>query len=369
MKTRNSIKTLLLILVALVIIYKLVDIFVFKSHKSYPAELVNFNPDKNLVVTTKIPIYYYSEKKLYFSTNGNIKLENPIWHGEIDERFYENKVSVSPNSKYIIICHKLGIDVIDHNGNKICEFKQNIAEMEDDNKTNYYLNEDFQWDAISENLYLKKMKSWVGISTRCSLIKLNISTKKLINIYDFEEESWNFYLNKNGNSFYYTAYDQKNDDWILKEVNLATKRITDTIFRDNKFHLITTEKILANLNRENDSSYKNENIIGESRDDKNSTYNIYSTTEEGERLIFEVKAGNDEFKGRKLGVKEFNSDVYLPENFFMTQIYSKNYEGTIVIDLTTLKYNFYNKEIKPYYASEIRENKELDYCTGELLIR
>lgn len=368
-KKRNLIKTILLILIIPIIIYELINIVVFKSYKSYPAELVNFNPDKNLVVNTNKPIYYYSEKKFYFSPNGNIKLSNPIWSGEIDERFYDDKVSVSPNSKYIVICHKSGIDIIDYKGNKICQFKQETTELEDKNKTNYYLNEYFQWDSNSENLYLKKIKSRVGISSTCSLIKLNINTRKLINIYDFQEESWRIYLNKNEEFFYYTAYDNKNDKWILKEVNFATKKITNTILTDNKFHLITTEKILANLNCERDSGYKNDNIIGESLDNKNMTSNIYSTTKKGEKMIFEVKVGNDEFKGRKLGVIEFNNNVYLPDNFFMTQIYSKNYEGTIVINLNTLKYNFYDTEVKPYYASEIKENKDLKYITGELLFR
>jgi hypothetical protein len=370
MKKRNLIRTLFFIIIIPIIIYFAIDIFVFKSYKSYPPEILNFNPDKSLIVKTSKPIYYLSENKLYFSSKGNINLNNPIWNGEIYERFYDDKVSVSPNSKYILINHKLGLDVIDSVGNKIYQIKQKSDEIEEKTITNYYSDSDYQWSSDSENLYLKKTKSGsFKDSNRYSLIKLNIKTRKLTEIYNFIEDSWKIYFDKSQKNLYYTAYDKKNDNWIMRKVDLNTKKIIMTLSEDNKSKLITSDTILANLNIERDSGYKNDISIGESLLEKNKSCNIYSNKNGIEKLIFEVKCGNDEFKGRTLGVMEFNSNVFLPNDFFITHIYSKNYEGTIVIDLNSLKYNFYKTEIKPYYASKIETNINLIYNSGELMIR
>lgn len=344
--------------------------FVFKSNKSYPPEILNFKPDKNLIVKTIKPIYYLNENKLYFSAKGNIILSNPIWDGVIYERYYDDKVSVSPNSKYILINHKLGIDVIDSVGNKIYQIKQKNDEIVENKITNYYSDSDYQWSSDSENLYLKKTKSGsFKDSNRYSLIKINIKTQKLTEIYSFSEDSWRIYFDKYQKNIFYTTYDKKNDEWIMRKVDLTTKKIVMTLSKDNKSKLITSDTILANLNIERDSDYKNDISIGESLHENNKSCNIYSNTKGIEKLIFEVKCGNDEFKGRTLGVMEFNSNVFLPNDFFITQIYSKNYEGTIVIDLINLKYNFYKTEIKPYYASKIETNKNLIYNSGELMIR
>lgn len=346
------------------------EFFVFKSYKSYPPEILNFNPDKSLIVRTIKPIYYLSENKLYFSSKGNINLNKPIWNGEIYERFYDDKVSVSPNSKYILINHKLGLDVIDSLGNKIYQIKQKSDKIEKETITNYYSDSDYQWSSDSENLYLKKTKSEsYKDSNRYSLIKLNIKTRKLTEIYTFIEDSWKIYFDKSQKNLYYTTYNKKNDNWIMRKVDLTTKKIVKTLSEDNKSKLITSDTILANLNSERDSSYKNDISIAESLNEKNKSCNIYSNKNGIEKLIFEVKCGNDEFKGRTLGVMEFNSNVFLPNDFFVTQIYSKNYEGTIVVDLNSLKYNFYKTEIKPYYASIIETNKNLIYISGELMNR
>ena len=371
MKKQNLIKTFFLIIIIPIIIYYGISFFIFKSHKSYPPEIINFKPDKNLVVKTIKPIYYLNENKLYFSQNGNIILNNPIWNGEIYERFYDDKISVSPNSKYILINHKLGLDVIDSVGNKICQIKQNYNEIEDNKITNYYSDSDYQWSSDSENLYLKKTKTGgYKYSNKYSLIKLNVKTRKLTEIYNFIEDSWRIYFDKSQKNLFYTAYDEKNDNWIMRKVDLTTKKNVMTLSENNKSELITSDTILANLNMERDSSYKNDISVGESLFKKNKSCNIYSNKNGIDKLIFEVKCGNDEFKrGRTFSVIEFNSNVFLPNNFFITQIYSKNYEGTIVIDLNSQKYNFYKTDIKPYYASGIETNKNLIYNSGELMIR
>ena len=143
-----------IIILGIVSFFKLLGILFFKSHKNEPIELIDFNPTESLKINTSKPIYYYSDKKIYYSESGELDLTKPIWSGEINERFYNNTVFVSKNSKFIALNDGNGIKVINNKGNLI----KNIFPISNhilDNE-NAFWDSDFQWSEDSENLYLMK---------------------------------------------------------------------------------------------------------------------------------------------------------------------------------------------------------------------
>lgn len=346
-----------IIILGIFLFFKLLGIFFFKTNENKPIELINFKPTESLQVQTSKPIYYYSDKKIYYSKNGKLDLAKPIWNGEINERFYNNKAFVSNNSEFIAFNNGKEINVIDKNGKllkKISPIFGHIIE----NK-NAFWDSDFQWSENTENLYLMKDNE----NRESSLHKLSTKTGELEKVIDLKERAWHFYLSTNQESLYYTAYDKINNDWLLKKTDLKRKTVVDTILHNDKWKLITKDSIFINLNT-SQTEFQRNKYIGQSQ--KDTLCNIYLIEDKNEKLIFKVNCGFDAFKGRKLGCLEHNSNLFLPDNkFFMSHIYSKNKNGTIIIDTETLKYRFYNKEIKPYFSNTKTNYDNLIYIAGE----
>ena len=353
------INLLVFVIVVLLVIYGFLHIF---SNGSFPGRVINFNPDKNLVIHTTEPMYYYCDNKLYFSPTGSVNLDKPIWKGEIPENFYNGNVSVSPNSKYLVINNKKGLDVIDSVGNEICHIGDVIESSFFEHRPEYYWGSDFQWSSNSENIYLIKD----DISTLSSLIRLNLKTKKIENIYHFEESHTNYYFGSNERFLYYTIYDKKGEIFGMKKVDLQLKKIVDTVYRSDSLKLITKDTILANINPEMASRIRT-NKVCEIIIDSDSSANVYLIDGKSNKLIFKQKYWRNAFKNGKGGIMEPNSDVYLPKDYFTSRAYLTDDPGTIFIDLKTLKYNYFDKEIKVYFATKIENNFNLEYV-GELRV-
>ena len=330
----------------------------FNSRKNKPIELIDFNPKESLKINTSKPIYYYSDKKIYYSESGELDLTKPIWNGKINERFYSNTVFVSKNSKFIALNDGNGIKVINNKGNLIKDISP-ISDHILDNE-NAFWDSDFQWSEDSENLYLMKDNK----SEESSLYKLCTKTSELKKIVDLKEKVWRFYLNPNQSNLYYTS-DKINGDWILKKLDLKTKRVIDTIQQLKKWKLNTKDTIFVNFNSSQINS-PDEKWIGQSRND--TLCNLYLFENKSEKLIFKVKCGYDAFKGRKLGCLERNMNIYLPNNrFFMSQIHAKNNNGTIIIDTEKLEYKLHKTEVKPYFSNTKTNYDNLIYITGEFI--
>ncbi len=347
-----------IIILGIFLFFKLLGILFFKANENKPIELIDFNPTESLQVQTSKPIYYYSDKKIYYSKNGKLDLAKPIWNGEINERFYDKKAFVSNNSEFIAFNNGKEINVIDKNGKLIKTISPIFSHILENE--NAFWDSDFQWSENSENLYLMKDNK----SRESSLYKLSTKTAELEKIIDLNEKGWHFYLNPTQRNLYYTAYDSINDNWILKKTDLKTKKVIDTIQRNKEWKLVTKDTILVNFK----TSQINftEKRIGQSEND--TLCNIYLIDKASEKMVFKVNCGFDAFKGRKLGCLEHNSSIFLPNNrYFVSQLYSKNKSGTIIIDTETLEYKLYDKKIKPYFANSKTNLENISYTWGEFI--
>lgn len=347
-----------IIILGIFLFFKLLGILFFKTNENKPIELIDFKPTESLQVQTSKPIYYYSDNKIYYSKNGKLDLEKPIWNGEINERFYDNKAFVSNNSEFIAFNNGKEINVIDKNGKLLKTISPIFGHILENKKA--FWDSDFQWSANSENLYLMKDNE----SKESSLYKLSTKTAELEKVIELNERAWHFYLSPNKKNLYYTAYDSINDDWIFKKSDLKTKRVVDTINRNEKWKLITKDSIFVNFNTSR-SGLLNK-FIGQSKND--TLCNVYLISDKSEKLIFKVNCGFDAFKGRKLGCLEHNSNTFLPDNrFFISQVYAKDNSGTIIIDTETLEYKLYKSEIKPYFSNSQTNFDNLLYTSGEII--
>ena len=339
--------------------FKLLGIFLFKTNDNKPIELVEFKSYENLRIQTSKPIFYYSKKKLFYSKNGDLNFEKPIFKGSVGGRFYDNDVFVSPNSKYIAFKSGKKIVIIDNKGNLV----KNIGPIQNnilDNKDAFWDSE-FQWSKNSENLYLMKDNE----NRKSSIYMLSTKTNKFKKVIDLNERGWHFYLSPNQKNVYYTAYDKVNDDWVFKKTDLKTRKTIDTIQRNDKWKLITQDSIFINF-RSNVNSKELNKYIGQRKND--SLCNIYLTENELEKLVFKVNCGFDAFKDRKLGPLEQNMNIFLPnDRYFLTELYAKNHNGTIIIDTKTLEYKFYEREIKAYFSNTRTNFDNVQFTWGELI--
>ena len=119
MNVFKKIFKVVIIILGIVLFFKLLGMVVFESHKNKSSELIDFKPTESLKIKTSTPIFYYSDKKLFYSKNGEINLTNHIWKGEINERYYENKVFVSPNSNFIAFDNNGSIKVLNKKGDSV----------------------------------------------------------------------------------------------------------------------------------------------------------------------------------------------------------------------------------------------------------
>jgi hypothetical protein len=342
-----------IIILGIILFFKLIGILFFKSHKNEPIELIDFKPTESPEIYTSKSIYYYSDESIYYSESGKLDLSKPIWNGNINERFYNDEVSVSPNSNYIALNNGKVIKVINSKGSLI----KNITPISDQilENENAFWNSDFQWSKNSENLYLMRNRN-----NQSSLYKLSTKTAELVKVVDLNERISHFYLSPNEKYIYYEYTNR-----ILKKLDLNIKKVVDTIQRNENWKLITKDTIFINF-RTSPIDLKKEKRIGESKND--TLCNIYLFDNKNEKLIFKVNCGFDAFKGRKLGCFESNMNIFLPNNrFFMTQVYAKDNRGTIIIDTKTLEYKLYAKEIKPYFSNTKTNFDKVSFTWGEFI--
>lgn len=347
-----------IIILGIYLFFKLLGIFIFKTNENRPIELIEFKPTENLTIQTSKPVFYYSERELFFSKNGGLDLEKPIFQGAVGERFYDNDVFVSPNSKFIAFKSGKEIIVIDNNGKEI----KNIRPVQNHilDNDNAFWESEFQWSKNSENLFLMKHNKL----KEATLYSLSINTKELIEICNLKEQAVHFYLSPNQKQLFYSTYANKGDR-LFKKYDLVSKKVTDTIKRTKDWKLITQDSIFINF-KSNVKSKELSKHIGQSKND--TLCNIYLTENGSETLIFKVKCGLDAFKGRKLGALEHNKNIFLPnDRYFLTELYSKNKNGTIIIDTKTLEYKFYERDVKAYFSNTRTNFENVLFTWGEFI--
>ncbi len=358
-----------IIILGIVLFFKLLGMVVFESHKNKSSELIDFKPTESLKIKTSTPIFYYSDKKLFYSKNGEINLTNHIWKGEINERYYENKVFVSPNSNFIAFDNNGSIKVLNKKGDILKNIESVSTDMLNGRKSGNFWNSDFQWSKNSENLYLMQDRVWEGNFNRAknksSLYKISTKTTELTKVIDLKEQSENFYLDSNESNLYFTAYDSINDEWLLKKLNLTTQKVIDTIEQNENWKLTTRDSIFINF-KTSPGDIKLGKTIGESK--KDTLCSIYLTENSNEKLIFKGKCGYNAFKGYNVGFFETNFDLFLPNNrYFLSKMRVNEKDGTIIIDSESLKYRFYNRDIKPFFSVTKLSYENVSYRSGEFI--
>lgn len=355
---RKKILFIGILIFGIYLIFKLLGIFLFKTNQNKPIKLVEFKSTENLTIQTSKPVFYYSDKKLFYSKNGDLNLEKSIYNGIVGERFYDNNVFVSPNSKFIAFKSENKIVVLDNNGGLIKEIHP-IQNHILDNRIAFWESE-FQWSKNSENLFLMKHND----QKEATLYSLSVKTKELVEISSLKEQAVHFYLGPTQEQLYYTTYD-KEGSRLFKKFDLINKKVVDTIHRTKEWKLITQDSIFINF-KSNIKSKKLNKHIGQSKND--TLCNIYLTENGLDKLIFKVNCGYDAFKGRRLGCFERNMNLFLPDNrYFITELYSKDNRGTIVIDTKTLDYKLYNREIKAYFSNTRMNFDDVLFTWGEFI--
>ncbi len=196
------------------------------------------------------------------------------------------------------------------------------------------------------------------------MLGVSINTKELIEICNLKEQAVHFYLSPNQKQLFYSTYDNKGDRLFMK-YDLVSKKVTDAIKRTKDWKLITKDSIFINF-KSNVKSKELNKHIGQSKND--TLCNIYLTENGSERLIFKVKCGLDAFKDRKLGALEHNKNIFLPnDRYFLTELYSKNKNGTIIIDTKTLEYKFYERDVKAYFSNTRTNFENVLFTWGEFI--
>lgn len=348
-----------IIILGVYLFFKLLGIFLFKTNENKPIELIEFKPTESLAVQTSKPVFYYSERELFFSKNGELNLEKPIFKGAVGERFYDNDVFVSPNSNYIAFKSENQIIIIDNIGKEIKSISPIQNHILDND--NAFWESEFQWSKNSENLFLMKHNKL----KEATLYSLSVNTKELVEICNLKEQAVHFYISPNQKQLFYSTYDNKGDR-LFKKYDLVSKKVTDTINRTKDWKLITQDSIFINF-KANVKSKGLSKYIGQSKND--TLCNIYLTENGSEKLIFKVKCGFDAFKGRKLGALEHNKNIFLPnDRYFLTELYSKNKKGTIVIDTKTLEYKLYESDIKAYFSNTRTNFENVLFTWGEFIV-
>lgn len=360
---------IVIIIFGIILFFKLLGVLFFKSNKDKDSELIEFQPNETIKVQTSKPIYYYVENKIYFSKNGEIDLEKPIWEGELKlNKGVGFTVSVSPNSEYIAFNTKKKIIILNSKGKIITQISPVSEYMFEERKQGNFWATDFQWSKNSENLYLMKDKIWKNDysqdKNKSSVYKFSVKTKELSKIIDLNEQSHYYYINNSEKNLYYTASNQEGA-WEFKKVDLKTNKVIDTLKQNENLFLKTNDSIFVNYKIQI-GHYLNESK-GITIERKDSTCNTVLIKNGNKKLIFKGKCGFNAFKNNSYSYLSNNESWFLPnDRFYISFIDSKNYNGTIIIDTENLKYKFYNRKIIPFYSFTNNDKKEFIYSWGEL---
>lgn len=359
-----------IIVLGIFLFFKIVGVLFFKSNKDRQAELIDFRPTESLKIRTSKPIYYYTENELYYSNNGEIDLSKSIWKGKIElNKGISFSVSVSPNSEYIAFNTKNKIIILNYKGKEITRISLVSKYMFEERKQGNFWATDFQWSKNSKNLYLMKDMVWKGIHSseqnKSSVYKFSIKTKELIKLIDLDEQSHNYYINSSENNLYYTS-SNKEGNWEFKKVDLKTKKVVDTLKRNENLYLKTNDSIFVNYKLQIGHPLNFQKGITTQR--KDSLCNTILIENDIEKLIFKGKCGFNAFKNWSYSYLSKKNQWFLPnDNFYLSFIDSKNYNGTIIIDTENLNYKFYDKKIIPFYSFTNNDKKEFIYTSGELI--
>lgn len=329
--------------------------YFFKTSENYPPELFDFHPI-DFEFAANRPIYYYSDNKLYYDSLGKINLSKlPIWTGQIADK-YDKHVYVSPNSEYIAVnVEDSKILILDKKGKILHEITPiNKSFVEEDRHSGNYWGEELVWNENSTQLYFMQDKKWVSNYSehnRTSLFSYSITNNQVNKVIDLNTEcEGTFYLNHKGQKLYYEYADEKGD-LPFKKIDLSKNTELESFYRNNnhKFE-ISSDSIFVNYNISHfgNFSYDYKHLIT-TVSGRNVESGLYYYSDSLIELIIKGKYGFGAFKGNHYSF--LDNGEFLPGNrYFLGRLRANKYNGTIVIDVKTLKYMYFDKKIECFFS-------------------
>ncbi|MCA9733852.1 MAG: hypothetical protein H6696_12465 [Deferribacteres bacterium] len=358
-------KILIILIVVISLLFLFVYFFLFQAHKNENPILYNFNPTKFSISTTK-PIFFSEETNLFYSRTGNLTNKyNPIWSGEIRNAY------VSPNSEYIIINTGLDIQIVDYSGNLLQKFSNkdfsifNRKTGSNNRQSGKFWGGEFQWDHnsnsfifIKDDLYQEPPDT--NDLTKNSIYRYELQSGKIQPIFNCNERiSFNFYTSNSPSSIYY-EYATEEGNLGLKKVSSNNSTIEKFLPKHRKIS-ISPDSIFIN--------YKIEQFQGYSYDTKSLIVTIndriiqggyYLTSKDTTKLLISGKYGYSAFKGFSYSFEK--EGYFLPGNqFYLSNVRSSQYNGSLVFNIETGEYMKLNKEICCYFSVTNNDYSQFEF--------
>lgn len=304
------------------------------------ATIIDFKPEKFDWFVDQ-PLIVKKENKLFFSVKN--QEEKHIYSFKDKKRIMDNDVFVSPNSKKVVIIDDKTPKYLNINsGNK---FKVITNDSIKSSYRNAELINNIQWDAFSEKI--------------CFITKTEHQDSCMLQVYDIEKseitlkalipEVHSFYFSKTGESiFYWDYYDFGKA--IYYEISTATGEILSQTneFNDSEVFINLFPSDLYN----HTPDLKRRMIDGKSYDWRvDLVPGTYLQSADTLQLQIRGNWSGENFKGSTWSYHRTRNSYFLPEGrYYIFDVTSKQYNGGLLFDTKTKKYQKFDNSIKYYYA-------------------
>jgi len=337
--------------------------YFFRTGDNYQPELFDFNPEKVDCSLDK-PIYYYSNDSLYYQDKGRVDFKNKaIWTKPINTvNSREQDIFISPNSEFVAFSeNNKRIIVIDKSGSL-----KHIIETTD--KTipidATFWGKELQWNENSTKLYFTQYRKWeefLSKNNRSTLYAYSVTDNKISKIIDLQEECCeDFFISRDEKSLIYRFVDNKGN-MPFKKIDMSSGKFKGQFewdrwnkLRESRDSIFINYSVSYFHNFSQDYKHLISEVVN------NKIPGLYSYSDTSINLIIKGKYGYWAFKGNHYSYR--TGGEFLPWNkFYVCRINSKNIKGTLIIDISSLKYEFIDKTIYCYFS--ITNNEPFDFDT------
>jgi len=340
----------LVILGVCLLLFLMLELFFFRNYKDYPPELTDFKPSEFSIDAGK-PFFYKIDDGLYYSNDGVLNLNSkPIWNGEMNE--YSFVCQASPDNQYIAFVRgETEILILRKDGKVVSRIspiaKSFIAETR---KSGDYNGEFFQWSSDSKKLFLLRDTEWKmaeSIENKSSIVQYSINDDTLTELVNLEEECRElFFFDSEYNNLYYQVVE--GGEFHFNKIQIVNQG--EGIEKHGEPVSTISEPVFINYFNVQfgDWDSKGENLFVEGGSGYTSGFYFHHGS--SNQAVFYAKRGYDAFKGGSWGFNGGGSG-FLPNNkFFYTGSVAKDFEGTIFIEVESLRYTFKKINFECFYS-------------------
>lgn len=334
-------------------------LFIFLISCGSPS-IIDYKPEKFEFKINK-PFVFRKDRNLYFSKGNSDSLsKKPIYKLKRNPSYYEQNIFISPNSEYILVREKNQLVLIDNNGNLIEKIGKPKKDLYFVFEKDRYRWENIQWSKNSNFILLIK-----------DLRKENGKIKNLISIYNIKTRTLmeltetptiiDSYFSNNSESVYYSSFKTPN---LLVVNKLDITRAKETIeipeFSDDSIFICFSKEDMYN-NSLNQKSWVVDNWkLG--RPFYNLKDGVYLYHKDTLKLIMKCIPHLASSSRRPMSNHESSLSYFLAgDRYYKFKNYSKEYNGSLLIDVKTMKYQEIGKNVEFYYSitsQDISVNKQ-----------